>query len=81
MLLLAVTIPWMAGLIPLLPAGIGTVDAAALLIFAQFMPPGFYSIAVAAWLVERAISFLFATTIGAVALSYLGIRVWTRPSI
>jgi hypothetical protein len=81
MLLLAITIPWMAGLIPLLPAGIGTVDAAAFLIFAQFMPPGLYSIAIAAWLVERAISFLFATAIGAFALSYLGIRAWIKPGI
>jgi hypothetical protein len=76
MLVLAVTIPWLAGLIPLLPAGLGTVDAAALLIFMQFMPPGYYSVAVAAWMVERAVSFLFATTVGAAAFSSLGIRIW-----
>jgi len=78
MLILATTIPWMAGLIPLLPAGIGTVDVAMVLIFMKFMPPELYPVAAAAWAIERAISFIFSTAVGALALSYLGIRVWSR---
>jgi len=78
MLVLATTLPWMAGLIPLLPAGIGTVDVAMILIFMKFMPPQFYPVAAAAWAIERAISFLFGTVVGACALSYLGIRVWAK---
>ncbi|KUO40807.1 MAG: hypothetical protein AVW05_03265 [Hadesarchaea archaeon DG-33] len=57
MLVLATTLPWMAGLIPLLPAGIGTVDVAMILIFMKFMPPQLYPVAAAAWAVERAILF------------------------
>ena len=78
MLVLATTLPWMAGLIPLLPAGIGTVDVAMILIFMKFMPPELYPIAAAAWAIERAISFLFGTVVGACALSYLGVRVWAK---
>lgn len=78
MLVLATTLPWMAGLIPLLPAGIGTVDVAMILIFMKFMPPQLYPVAAAAWAVERAISFVFGTAVGAGALSYLGIRVWAK---
>lgn len=76
MLLLGVTLPPMAGLIPLLPAGLGLVDATYVSIFVLLGAP--WNIAVLATLLERVISLVFGTLIGACALSYLGISVWVR---
>lgn len=76
MLLLAATLPWMAGLIPLLPGGLGTVDTAIVSIFLLFEVP--LGLAISAAFIERAISFIFSTALGACVLSYLGVRVWAR---
>jgi uncharacterized protein (TIRG00374 family) len=76
MLILATTIPWMAGLIPLLPGGLGTVDVTMTSVFLLFGMP--VEIAVSAVLIERAITLVFGTALGAVALSHLGIRVLSR---
>ncbi|MFQ6129245.1 MAG: flippase-like domain-containing protein [Candidatus Hadarchaeaceae archaeon] len=76
MLLLGITLPPMAGLIPLLPAGLGLVDATYVSIFVLFGAS--WEIAVLATLIERVISLVFGTIIGACALSYLGISVWAR---
>jgi hypothetical protein len=76
MLLLASTLPTIAGFVPLLPGGIGLVDATFVSVFMLF---GFEPhVALAATLIERAISYVFSTFVGAGALSYLGIRVWSR---
>lgn len=75
MLLLASTFPIIAGLVPLLPGGLGLVDAAFISIFRLFFP---LDIAIAATVIERAISFVFSTFAGAGALSYLGIRLWSK---
>lgn len=75
MLLLASTLPTIAGLVPLLPGGLGVVDATFISIFRLFFP---LNIAIAATLIERAISYVFSTLVGAGVLSYLGIRVWAR---
>jgi uncharacterized protein (TIRG00374 family) len=75
MLLLASTFPTIAGLIPLLPGGLGLVDATFISIFRLFFP---LNIAIAATVIERAISFVFSTFAGAGALSYLGIRLWSK---
>ena len=74
LLLLAVTLPPIVGLIPLLPAGLGTVDAALVSVFIVFGVPLPLAIGVA--LIDRAITFVLGTFVGACALSYLGIRVW-----
>ena len=76
MLLLGITLPPMAGLIPLLPAGLGPVDATMVGIFLLTGAP--LEIAILATLIERVIMLVFGTIIGASALSYLGIRVWAR---
>lgn len=76
MLLLGATLPPLAGLIPLLPAGLGLVDASYVTIFVLLGAP--LDIAVLATLMERVISLVFGTIIGASALSYLGIRVWAK---
>jgi len=74
LLLLAVTLPSIVGLIPLLPAGLGTVDVALISVFVAFGVP--LSLAIGVALIERAITFVLGSMIGACALSYLGVRVW-----
>jgi len=77
-LMLAVTLPAIVGLIPLLPGGLGTVDATMASIFLLFGVPA--EIAVSATLIERAITLIFGTAIGACATSYLGLKVWEAAS-
>jgi uncharacterized protein (TIRG00374 family) len=74
MLIFASTLPWAAGLVPLLPGGMGTFDFALISIFLLFGVP--FNIALSAVLVERAITFFFGTFAGAMSLSYLGIKIW-----
>jgi hypothetical protein len=76
MIILAATVPWIVGLLPLLPGGLGTVDAALVSIFMIFGAP--FEIALSAALIERAISFVFSTIAGAGALSYLTFKVLAR---
>jgi uncharacterized protein (TIRG00374 family) len=59
-------------MIPLLPGGLVTVDAAYLSIFSLFDIP--ISVGVSAVLIERAISYVMGTIAGSVALSYLGVK-------
>jgi hypothetical protein len=74
-LLMAATIPPIVGLLPVLPGGLGTVDVAYLFIFTfEFNPTVAFSVVV----IERAITYVFGTLVGACALSYLGIRIWTK---
>ncbi len=76
MIALAATVPWIVGMVPLLPGGLGTVDAALVSIFLVFgVPP---ELALGAALIERAISFAFSTIAGAGALSYLTFKVLAR---
>jgi len=76
MITLAATMPWIVGLLPLLPGGLGTVDAALVSVFMIFGAP--FEIALSAALIERAISFVFSTIAGAGALSYLTFKVLAR---
>jgi len=76
MITLAATVPWIVGLAPLLPGGLGTVDAALVSVFMIFGAP--FEIALSAALIERAISFVFSTIAGAGALSYLTFKVLAR---
>lgn len=78
MLMLAVTLPTFVGLIPLLPGGLGTVDAAFFFIYIGFQVDP--TMAVSAVLIDRGITYVFGTMVGAGALSYLGIRAWTKKS-
>jgi hypothetical protein len=72
--LLAVTIPLLAGAIPFLPGGLVLVEASMVGVFVACGIPPY--IAVSATLVERSISYLLSTIVGAVATSYLGIKMW-----
>jgi hypothetical protein len=76
MIILAATVPWIVGLLPLLPGGLGTVDAALVSVFLIFGAP--FDLALSAALIERAISFVFSTIAGAGALSYLTFKVLAR---
>jgi uncharacterized protein (TIRG00374 family) len=72
--LLAVTIPLLAGGIPFLPGGLVLVEASMVGVFVACGIP--FTIAVSATLVERSISYLLSTIVGAAATSYLGIKMW-----
>jgi uncharacterized protein (TIRG00374 family) len=74
--LLAVTIPILAGGIPFLPGGLVLVEASMVGVFVASGIP--LTIAVSATLVERSISYLLSTIVGAGATSYLGIKMWKR---
>lgn len=76
MLFLASTLPQIAGLAPLLPGGIGAVEVTMVSVFMWFgVPP---VLALSATLIERSMSFVFSTIVGAGALSYLGIKIWAK---
>lgn len=72
--LLAITIPLLAGAIPFLPGGLVLVEASMVGVFVACGIP--FTIAVSVTLVERSISYLLSTIVGAVATSYLGIKMW-----
>jgi uncharacterized protein (TIRG00374 family) len=77
MLMLAATVPAIVGLIPVLPAGLGTVDAALYFMYTVSfrVDP---TIAFNAIVIDRMITLVLGTLIGAGALSYLGIRIWKK---
>ncbi len=72
MLFFAVTLPALVGMIPALPGGIGTVDAALVSVFLFSGVP--LEIAISATLIERAITFVFSTAVGSAAFYYLGLK-------
>lgn len=76
MLFLTFTLSTIVGLIPIMPAGLGTVDLTYISIFTFFGVPA--PIALSAVLIERSITFVMATLIGAGVISYLGIKVWSK---
>ncbi|MCQ8898663.1 MAG: flippase-like domain-containing protein, partial [Hadesarchaea archaeon] len=72
MLLLATTLPTLAGLVPFLPGGLVLVEATMISVFTFFGVP--FLTALLATLLERAISLVMSTVVGAGVLSYLGLR-------
>ncbi|MEW6221726.1 MAG: flippase-like domain-containing protein [Candidatus Hadarchaeota archaeon] len=76
MLLMTLTLPAIVGLVPVLPAGLGTVDFTYYSIFTLFNVP--QSLALSAILVERMITFVLGIIVGAIALSYLGVKIWKK---
>lgn len=72
MLMLAATLPTIAGLLSLLPAGIGIIDATMISVLAFFGVP--VEIAASATLIDRAITLAFSSLCGAGVVSYLGIK-------
>jgi len=74
--LLAVIVPTVAGIIPFLPGGLVLVETSmAGALMACGIP---LTIAISATLLERAISYILSSIVGAAAVSYLGIKVWKK---
>ena len=74
--LLAVTVPLLAGIIPFLPGGLVLVEASMIGVFMACGIP--FTIAISATLIERAISYILSTIVGAAAVSYLGASILVR---
>ena len=77
-LLVASSLPVIVGLIPFLPGGLVLVEGSLISVFALFGIP--LSLAMGATLIERGISFVLSTIVGAVVFSYLGVRMAAKPS-
>jgi uncharacterized protein (TIRG00374 family) len=79
MLLIASSVPVIVGLIPLLPGGLVLVEGSLISVLALFGVP--LNLAMAATVIERGISFVLSTIVGAVIFSYLGIKMAAKPEV
>jgi uncharacterized protein (TIRG00374 family) len=76
-LLLGLTLPAIAGLVPLLPGGLGLFEGTCFFVFVLTgVPPAKAGLVT---ILDRLITFGFGSVIGAVVLSYMGIKiVWGK---
>jgi uncharacterized protein (TIRG00374 family) len=78
-LLIASSLPTIAGLIPFLPGGLVIVEGSLISILTAFGVP--LNLALAVTVIERGISFVLSTIVGAGVFSYLGVRMAAKPEI
>jgi uncharacterized protein (TIRG00374 family) len=78
-LLVASALPTIVGIIPFLPGGLVIVEGSFISVLALFGVP--LNLAMAATVIERGISFVLSTIVGAGVFSYLGVKMATKPEV
>jgi uncharacterized protein (TIRG00374 family) len=79
MLLVSSSLPVIVGLIPFLPGGLILIEGSFVSVFALFGVP--LNLGLAATLIERGITFVLSTIVGAVVFSYLGVRMAAKREV
>jgi uncharacterized protein (TIRG00374 family) len=78
-LLIASALPTIVGIIPFLPGGLVIVEGSLISVLALSGVP--LNLAIAATVIERGISFVLSTIVGAGVFSYLGVKMAAKPEV
>lgn len=78
-LLIASSLPTIVGLIPFLPGGLLLVEGSLISVLTAFGIP--LNLALAVTVIERGISFVLSTMVGAGVFSYLGVKMAAKPKV